>query len=91
MEAQGLNEDYAAVFGELRGLVSDLLDQLLSSCIFFDNLMVEGEEYNSDLLQTDGQLVSAIVTLFKIREILIFYTKKVILFLIMAEFSFGLT
>ena len=80
MEAQEVN--YAAAFGELRGLVSDLLNQLLSSCIFFENLMMEGEEYNSELLQTDGQLVGAIETLFKIREILIFYTKKLVLFFI---------
>ena len=81
MEAQEVNDGYAAAFGELRGLVSDLLTQLLSSCIFLENLMMEGEEYNSELLQTDGQLVGAIETLFKIREILIFYTKKIVLFL----------
>lgn len=81
MEAQEINDGYAAAFGELRGLVGDLLIQLLSSCIFFENLMMEGEEYNSELLQTDGQLVCAIETLFKIRGILIFYTKKLVLWL----------
>lgn len=75
MEDQEIIDGYAAAFSQLRGLASDLLNELLSLCIFFENLMMGGEKYNSELLQVNGQLVGAIETLFKIREILIFYTK----------------
>lgn len=59
---------------EIRGLVSDLLRQLLSSCITFEDMLMEKGNIKYDLLHSNEQLTCAIKTLFKVRSILMFYT-----------------
>lgn len=59
-------------FHELRGLVNDLVRQLLASFIHFEDKLMESSDYDPELLQADQQLCCAIETLLRIREIIIF-------------------
>ena len=73
-----MNEDEknAATFHELRGLINELVRQLLASFIHFEDKLMESGEYDGELLQADQQLCCAIETMLKIRDIVIFNSKK---------------
>lgn len=60
---------------EIKGLVGDIIRQLLSSCILLGNAM-DGQKNNHDLLQADQQLTLAVETMLRIRALLIYSTFK---------------
>jgi len=75
MDEAESNNKYLDVLIDLRGLINDMIHQLLSASMALEDIMVESDS-NVNLLHTDVQLVSAINTLYKIRSILLFYTNK---------------
>jgi hypothetical protein len=63
-------------FDEVRGLLNDLMHQLLSSCIFFEDTLCNSGEERDNFIQADQQLTRAVETTFRIREIVMFHTRR---------------
>lgn len=74
MEKAESSNNYLDVLIDIRGLINDMIHQLLPAAIALEDILIESDS-DVNLLHTDNQLVSAIKTLYKIRSILMFYIK----------------
>ena len=63
-----LGRGHGGPISEIKGLVADIIRQLLSSCIHLGSAM-EGQKHNPDLLQADQQLTLAVETMLRIRAL----------------------